>query len=94
MDTIHHNENNHRGIFYIKKDNKTVAELTYSMSGDVMTIDHTEVDPSLEGKGTGTRLVTRTVEYAREQDRQVNPLCPFAEVLFDRNEDWSDVRAS
>jgi predicted GNAT family acetyltransferase len=92
MSNILHNENEQRGIFYIKEGNKTVAELTYTHGDGVMVIDHTEVDQALEGQGTGTRLVEKAVAYAREKDFKVDPLCPFAEVLFDRNSDWGDIR--
>jgi predicted GNAT family acetyltransferase len=92
MTDIQHNENDSRGIFYIKEDDKKIAELTYSIKENVMTIDHTEVNRDQEGKGLGTELVTKSYEFAKENDRKIDPLCPFAEVLFDQNESWSDVR--
>ena len=92
MTTIQHNENDSRGIFYLKEDDKTIGELTYSLQDNVMTIDHTEVEPAHEGKGLGTKLITESYEFAKEKGRKINPLCPFAEVLFDQNETWSDVR--
>lgn len=87
-----HNSNDDRGIFFIKQDDKTVAELTYDLKGKTMVIDHTEVHEDLEGKGLGTRLVRESVAFARENDRQINPLCPFAEVVFDKHPEWSDLR--
>lgn len=92
MTAIQHNENDSRGIFYIKEDDKKIAELTYSLKENVMTIDHTEVNIDQEGKGLGTQLVTKIYEFAKENGRKVSPLCPFAEVLFDKNKSWSDVR--
>jgi predicted GNAT family acetyltransferase len=92
MTDIQHNENDSRGIFYIKENDKKIAELTYSIKENVMTIDHTEVNRDQEGKGLGTELVTKSYEFAKENDRKIDPLCPFAEVLFDQNESWSDVR--
>ena len=90
---IKHKESESRGIFYIHdEEDKKIAELTYSLENDVMTIDHTEVDPSKEGKGLGTKIVQYSVEFARENNRKINPLCPFAEVLFDKHEDWNDLR--
>ncbi len=89
---IKHKESESRGIFYINDNDKKVAELTYSLEDDVMTIDHTEVHPSKEGKGLGTKMVKHSVEFARENNRKINPLCPFAEVLFDKHDDWNDLR--
>lgn len=45
---IQHKQNDKRGIFYMKKDGNTVAELTYTLENQIMTIDHTEVNPSME----------------------------------------------
>lgn len=92
MTDIQHNENDSRGIFYMKEADKKIAELTYSIKENVMTIDHTEVNRDQEGKGLGTQLVTKSYEFAKENGRKIDPLCPFAEVLFDQNESWSDVR--
>ncbi|WP_124979490.1 GNAT family N-acetyltransferase [Nonlabens xiamenensis] len=89
---IQHSENDSRGIFYIKQDHQTIAELTYSINDDVMVIDHTEVQPSQEGKGLGSRLVKRIYEFANENKRKINPLCPFAEVVFDRHSEWNHLR--
>ncbi len=90
---IHHKENDSRGIFYMKNDDdKTFAELTYSLQDNVMTIDHTEVDKDQEGKGLGSKLIEESVAFAKANHRKINPLCPFAEVLFDKHREWSDLR--
>ena len=89
---VQHNENETRGIFYIKQDENTIAELTYSINDDVMVIDHTEVQPEHEGKGLGSQLVSESYDFAKKNNRKIDPLCPFAEVVFDRNDQWNDVR--
>ncbi|AZQ42861.1 GNAT family N-acetyltransferase [Nonlabens ponticola] len=92
LDDIQHKQNDRRGIFYYKKEDHTVAELTYSLEDDVMVIDHTEVDTKLEGKGMGAKMVEKSYAFAKANNYKINPLCPFAEVVFDRNPDWSSVR--
>ncbi len=92
MSDIQHNENDRRGIFFIKEGQSTIAELTYSIEDEVMVIDHTQTNPEYEGKGIGTQLVHASYEYAKKKNLKVNPLCPFAEVVFDRNSDWSSLR--
>lgn len=92
---IKHKENDQRGMFYIENEKGLVAELTYYKNKDnVLTIDHTEVKRELENKGIGSRLVAKSVEYAREHNLKIEPLCPFAEVKFDENKSYQDVRAS
>ncbi|MBF4985955.1 N-acetyltransferase [Nonlabens mediterrranea] len=89
---IQHKQNDKRGIFYMKKDNNTIAELTYTLENQIMTIDHTEVNPSMEGNGLGSKLIEASYAFAKAENLKINPLCPFAEVVFDRHSDWSDTR--
>ena len=91
---IKHKENNSRGMFYIENEKGLIAELTYhKKDNNILTIDHTEVKREMENQGIASRLVEKSVEYARENQLKIDPLCPFAEVQFDRNESYSDVRA-
>ncbi|MBO6524859.1 MAG: N-acetyltransferase [Balneolaceae bacterium] len=90
---IQHEESNTKGAFFIEKDGARIAEMTYSKNGDYrIIIDHTEVSEAHKGEGFGKALVFRGVEYAREHNLKVLPLCPYARVVFRRNkEEFSDV---
>ncbi|GAA4315657.1 GNAT family N-acetyltransferase [Pontixanthobacter gangjinensis] len=91
---IKHRENDSRGMFFIENDKGIIGELTYHKNeGSVLTIDHTEVKREMENQGIGSSLVKKSVEYARENDLKIHPLCPFAEVQFDIHKSYSDVRA-
>ena len=58
--TIHHQEQDAKGAFYIAHDGQRLAEMTYSRTNATMVIvDHTEVDPSLSGQGVGRALLGR-----------------------------------
>lgn len=90
---IKHKESDRRGMFYIEDEKGIKSELTYSrQENGIMVIDHTETRPELEGKGLASRLVKKSVEFAREENLKIDPLCPFAEVQFDQNKDYQDVR--
>lgn len=91
---IKHKENDRRGIFFIENDDGLIAELSYRREqDDVITIDHTEVKREMENRGIGASLVKETVEFARKNQLKIEPLCPFAEVQFERNKSYQDVRA-
>lgn len=90
---IKHRENDSRGMFFAEDEKGIYAELTYTKKQDILTIDHTEVRPELEGQGIATKLLVHSVDFAREHNYKIDPLCPFAEVQFDRNESFQDVRA-
>lgn len=92
---IKHKENNNRGMFYIENEKGLIAELTYHKNEkDILTIDHTEVKREMENQGIGSSLVKESVFYARKNKLKIEPLCPFAEVQFDMNKSYEDVRAS
>jgi len=91
---IKHKESNSRGMFYIENEKGLIAELTYIKKEDnILTIDHTEVKREMENQGIGSSLIKESVEYARKNNLKIAPLCPFAEVQFDMNKSYEDVRA-
>lgn len=90
---IKHKESDRRGMFYMEDEKGITSELTYSIQeNNVIIIDHTETRPALEGKGLASKLVRKSVEFARENNMKIDPLCPFAEVQFDLNKEYKDVR--
>jgi len=91
---IKHKESDRRGMFYMEDEKGITSELTYTVQdNNIMIIDHTETRPALEGKGLASKLVRKSVEFARENNMKIDPLCPFAEVQFDLNKEYKDVRA-
>ena len=91
---IQQKEEDGNGMFYIEKDGDMVAELTYKiMDNGVMTLDHTETSPEMEGKGLASKLVEHSVKYAREKQITIDPLCAYAARQFERHEEYQDVRA-
>jgi len=89
---IQHKEGESKGSFFVKKNGKMEAEITYSKAGNSkIIIDHTEVSDSLRGEGVGKALVEHAVNYARDNELRVIPLCPFAKSLIERDESLQDV---
>ncbi len=85
-------ENNGFGpAFQGKEEGKRLAELSYTMAGTKVIIDHTDVDDTLRGTGTGRKLVAAAVDWAREEELHVMPLCPFARSVFDKTPEYADV---
>lgn len=76
-----------------RRDGEKLAELTYSVAGSRVILDHTDVDDRLRGQGAGRKLVTSAVEWARKENRKLMPLCPFAKSVFDKTPDYADVLA-
>jgi len=85
-------EHGSKGAFIIKDGDQRLAEMTYSKAGEsLIIIDHTDVSDVLRGKGAGKQLVTAAVNYARENNLKILPLCPFAKSVFERTPAFDDV---
>lgn len=91
---IQKTETEDKGRFFIEENDRQIALMTYKKTGDgVITIDHTEVDSNLRGRGIGEDLVAEGVKFARENDLKILPRCPFAKAEFDKHADYADVLA-
>ena len=75
MSTIEHRPDQHRFVVTLEGGQ---GEVTYRLDGDVMTILHTEVAPSLEGQGVAGRLVQAALDHARAHGLRVDPVCGYA----------------
>jgi predicted GNAT family acetyltransferase len=90
---IQHDHSGHRGAFFLERDGKRLAEMTYTVAGTRVIIDHTQVDDALRGTGTGAKLVRAAVEWARKENARLMPLCPYAKSVFEKTPEYSDVLA-
>ena len=92
---IQQKETDGKGMFFIEKDGDIIAELTYTrQDNNIMTLDHTETNPEYEGEGLASRLVKHSVEYAKEKDLKIDPLCRYAAAQFKRHEEYREVQAT
>ena len=90
---IQQKEAGNHGKFFIEKDCKELAEITYTLSeNNVLTIDHTEVGDELRGQKVGYVLVQHVVDHAREKNLKIIPMCPFAYAVFKKKAaEYKDV---
>ncbi len=90
---IRHEQGNEGGEFVLDFHGHRAGELTYSLSGDVITVRHTGVDPAHEGRGYGKRLVSEVVAFARQNNFTMRSTCWFATRLLDKVPDFADITA-
>lgn len=94
MIKIEREDNSKKGRFVIYENDVFAGELSYVWAGEIrFIIDHTNVEPNFIGRGFGEQLVTKAVEYARNNNLKILPLCPFAKKVFDNDVKLEDVRA-
>lgn len=92
LNEIKQTNNQDKGKFEIFVDSEKAGELTYFWNDEnQFSIDHTEVDKAYSGQGLAKQLVVAAVEYARENNKKIVPLCPYAKATIERNKELQDV---
>lgn len=81
-----------KGYFKAEVSGLEAGRMTYSWTGkDKFIIDHTEVNPDFKGKNIGKQMIMASVNYARDTNVKIIPLCPFAKSVFDKVSEIKDV---
>jgi predicted GNAT family acetyltransferase len=92
-DPIRHDQTERNGMFFVEREGRRVAELTYRMTGDTAVVDHTWVDPKLRGGALAPGLVQAVVDWARSEGLRISPVCSYVRIVMDRSpETYKDVR--
>ena len=88
-----HKDNGQQGEFFTLNDaGQRIAEISYVWRNEnTIVADHTWVDDCLRGQGVARKLLDVLVEFAREKNIAVIPLCPFAKSVFDKDASIRDV---
>lgn len=92
MNDVQHEDNGTEGRFFMKEADEVIAEIIYNYSNNkTIIISHTEVSPKLKGQGIGNKLIDKVVDWARSKNLKINPLCPFANRVMNKGENYKDV---
>ena len=79
--------------FYANCDGKHVGEITFVRVGiDKLIIDHTDVSENYRNENIGINLLRQVVDLARNQNRKILTMCPFAKAMFCKYPEFDDVR--
>ena len=85
-------EPNGKGAFVLEDGDKRVAEMAIGITGNNLTVFHTEVSELLKGQGVAAKLLAVMVAYAREHKLKVIALCPYVSAQFKRHpEQYADI---
>lgn len=80
------------GHFYMTENSEQIAEMQIGISGNELTVYHTEVAPDHEGRGLAKKLLVTMVDYARKNNLKVIALCPYVFAQFKRHPDeYADI---
>ena len=78
--------------FRYEQNGRMLAEITWTILGDVMVMDHTFVSPELRGQGVAKKILDRAASYAREQELKMEPVCSYVVTAFERYKEYDDVQ--
>ncbi|MEK4713179.1 GNAT family N-acetyltransferase [Sporosarcina sp. FSL K6-5500] len=78
--------------FRYEQNGAMLAEITWTILGDVMVMDHTFVSPELRGQGVAKKILDRAASYAREHELKMEPVCSYVVTAFERYKDYDDVK--
>ena len=79
------------GRFYTEKDGKVIAKLIFMIGNNVVSINHTFVDPSYWGRGIAGKLMLEIINYAQEHQFMIEPVCTYAKQFFTRTDKYNDL---
>ena len=72
-------------------DDRLAGVIEYIPLPGKVIATHTEVEEALEGRGIGSQLVAGALELLRNDDRVVQPLCPYVTAYLRRHPEYADV---
>jgi len=70
-----------------------MARLEYHLRGSSIVYTHTVVPLVLEGHGIAGRLAREALDYARDRELSVVPLCPYVADYIGKHPEYGDLVA-
>jgi predicted GNAT family acetyltransferase len=77
--------------YEILRGDELVGEIRYRIEPGVIVLVHTDVAPSAEGQGIGSRLVAGALDDIRSRGLRVVPVCPFVTAYLRRHPEQRDL---
>jgi predicted GNAT family acetyltransferase len=78
------------GRFELERDGH-LATLEYTLDGRVLTLIHTEIPEPLRGSGVASMLAKTALDWARENHKHVDVVCPFVAGFLRTHPEYSDL---
>jgi predicted GNAT family acetyltransferase len=67
------------------------ALIDYTPAGDNIIYSHTEVPAVFQGQGVAGKLARYALDYARDNDLKVVPLCPYVAAYIKRHPEYQPL---
>lgn len=87
---IRHNEELSR--FETEVDGE-LGMVNYTQKDNMLVVTHTGVPPEIGGRGVAASLTKALLDYARQNELKVVPVCPYTRAYIQRHPDYEDIVA-
>lgn len=77
--------------FELRSDEELLGFLAYRLTGDDLTMIHTEIDPAHGGQGHAATLVRAALDDARERGLRVVPTCAYVASYIRKHPEYADL---
>lgn len=86
-------DNADRSRYELVSEGKVIGIADYR-PGQAVVFPHTEIEPSLRGRGLGAVLVRGALDDVRRQGKAVVPQCWFVAEFIEDHPDYADLVAA
>jgi len=87
-------ESDGKGAFRAMEGDVQMGEIDYIWRGrSKILVFHTGVEPEFEGQGIATKLLMEAVDFVRENNVKIIPLCPFVKAMYKKMPEIRDTLA-
>jgi hypothetical protein len=83
-------DNTARSRFELDAEGATVF-MNYRLTGNVISLDHTETPIAARGRGLASRLVEGALQIVRARGLKIVPRCPFVRAYLDKHPEYGDL---
>lgn len=77
--------------FTVEVDGEFAGKAEYRLRGETYLFTHTEVDSKFQRLGVANRLAEWALDYVRDQERTLVPLCPFIAAYIKRHTEYDEI---
>jgi len=78
--------------FELDEDGVT-AFMKYRITGNIVSLDHTETPVTARGRGIASRLVRGVLDEVRRRGLKIVPRCPFVSAYVAKHPQYRDLLA-
>lgn len=90
-DKIEIKHNSEKNRFDLFLNDKEAGEIEYEIRRNKILLMHTGVRKEHEGKGFARLLLEFAINYAKENELRVQPICSYTKRVFERNPEYKKL---